>query len=552
MTETNNTDNRMPNSTNNLENGNRKGNILELETDKEREERLRSLWIIYFTMFLISLGFSIVLTGIWPYLDKLDPQAGKEFMGFIVAANPLGQMIFSPIFGWWSNKITSIRMPLLVSMAIFCVSSALYSSLDLFENDFKYWMFIARFFVGVSSANIAVCRSYVSAATTLKERTNGVSMMSLAQVLGFVIGPALQAVVTPLGAEGFLFMNFTINMYTASGWCNVLLGIINFLMFLPCFFKDRRIAAREQMILQGKSTEKETWKSIKPDYATSWTLILSFFVIVFNFVLLETLGSSLTMDQFAWSKSEALYYVGILMSVGAFIACIAFCLIAPLSQRYKESNVLIWGGFFTMVIGRLIFMPYRDEYPRLALDREYMMENGTIGFYSDDDEHILGCPVSTQPWCSTTPVLGFPEFIIGYILSSIGYPIGVTLIQTIFSKILGSRPQGVWMGLFTAGGCVSRIMGPVAVGSIYTRYGTSWTFGITCGMMVLPMIWLYILRHRLDVDSVDVSVEMENLKKDSNGVTKSNGSNGLIKDKSVIINESTTKSEREKFLSEIR
>lgn len=164
-------------------------------------------------------------------------------MGFIVAANPLGQMIFSPLFGWWSNKLKSIRMPLLASMAIFCVSSALYSSLDLLKKDVKYWMFIARFFVGVSSANIAVCRSYVSAATTLKERTGSVSMMSLAQVLGFVIGPALQAAVTPLGTEGFLFMNtFVINMvfcnfssttifinlfsfqYTAAGWCNVLLG----------------------------------------------------------------------------------------------------------------------------------------------------------------------------------------------------------------------------------------------------------------------------------------------------------------------------------------
>lgn len=169
---------------------------------------------------------------------------------------------------------------------MFCISSALYSSLDLLQEDVKYWMFIARFFVGVSSANIAVCRSYVSAATTLKERTNSVSMMSLAQVLGFVIGPALQSAVTPLGTEGFLFMNFTINMYTASGWCNVLLGVINFFLFLPCFFKDRRVAAREQMILQGKASEKETWKSVKPDYLTSTMLIVSFFVLVFNFVLL--------------------------------------------------------------------------------------------------------------------------------------------------------------------------------------------------------------------------------------------------------------------------
>lgn len=35
-------------------------------------------------------------------------------------------------------------------------------------------------------------------------------------------------------------------------------------------------------------TEKETWKAIRPDYLASWTLICAFFVLVFNFVLLET------------------------------------------------------------------------------------------------------------------------------------------------------------------------------------------------------------------------------------------------------------------------
>lgn len=57
------------------------------------------------------------------------------------------------------------------------------------------------------------------------------------------------------------------------------------------------------------------------------------------------------------------------------------------------------------------------------------------------------------------------------------------------------------------------------------------------------MIWLYILRNRLDVEGLDVkSVEMKNL--NGNGV--SNG-NGLIKDKAVIINE--TNGEQENFLN---
>lgn len=43
-----------------------------LETEQEYKERWRSIYIIYFTMFLISLGFSIVVTGVWPYLDKVS------------------------------------------------------------------------------------------------------------------------------------------------------------------------------------------------------------------------------------------------------------------------------------------------------------------------------------------------------------------------------------------------------------------------------------------------------------------------------------------------
>lgn len=72
-------------------------------------------------------------------------------MGYIVGANPLGQMLFSPLFGWWSNRLGSIRLPLLVSLALFIIASGIYSTLEMFESYRKYWMLYARFLVGVSS-----------------------------------------------------------------------------------------------------------------------------------------------------------------------------------------------------------------------------------------------------------------------------------------------------------------------------------------------------------------------------------------------------------------
>lgn len=52
--------------------------------------------------------------------------------------------------------------------------------------------------------------------------------------------------------------------------------------------QEHRIAAREVMIMHGKGSEKETWKGVRPDYFSTWTLIVAFFVLTFNFVLLET------------------------------------------------------------------------------------------------------------------------------------------------------------------------------------------------------------------------------------------------------------------------
>jgi MFS transporter, ceroid-lipofuscinosis neuronal protein 7 len=67
-------------------------------------------------------------------------------------------------------------------------------------------------------------------------------------------------------------------------------------------------------------------------------------------------------------------------------------------------------------------------------------------FFSDmisnyNGTEVVGCPVDDQPWCAFTPVMTIVQFLLGYFLTSIGYPIGITVIQTLFSKILGPRPQ---------------------------------------------------------------------------------------------------------------
>lgn len=43
-----------------------------LETPEEKNRRWNSIYIVQFTMFMSSLSFSIILTAIWPFLDKVS------------------------------------------------------------------------------------------------------------------------------------------------------------------------------------------------------------------------------------------------------------------------------------------------------------------------------------------------------------------------------------------------------------------------------------------------------------------------------------------------
>jgi len=190
------------------------------------------------------------------------------------------------------------------------------------------------------------------------------------------------------------------------------------------------------------------------------------------------------MDMFAWTDDEALWYMGIMMTTAAIVSLVTFVLIGPMCKLLAERYVLIWGGFSLMFLGRVLFVPWGPDPPKLA-----QPFNESLNL-TKDDPLFLGCPSATQPWCGELPALTLTQFIIGFALTSVGYPIGVTLIQTIFSKVLGPRPQGVWMGLLTGSGCLSRVLGPLFVGSIYTRLGTVWTFGITSFMMIISMFWL--------------------------------------------------------------
>ncbi|XP_058458936.1 major facilitator superfamily domain-containing protein 8-like isoform X3 [Malaya genurostris] len=469
-----------------------KERVLGLETATEYRQRWISIRVVYFVGYLMFLAFGIVATGLWPYLKTLEPSVSKVFLAYVFAVTPLGQLIFSPLFGWWTNKLSSMRVPLVLLAAVFTVGSVIYALLGEFPSNRGYILLLSRALVGVGSSAVTICRAYISSATMVSERTKTISYMALAQSLGLMVGPIFQSIFAELGEEGFSFLGwFRVNMYTISGWICAALGLLNIVLVMPWIFQDSPIAVKEAMKTLGTATAKETWKSMQLQYFSITLMIVGFSVLMFVYVAFQTLLSPIALDQFGWTNEESLFYLGILMTAGALISCILFLVLDPLCKRFSEIGVLVYGAMLALFLSQLLMIPVGTK-PITA----YIDVNSTTG-----------CP-PTQEWCQSIPPVTKIQFTISYTLLCIAFSIGTTLSQAVFSKLLGPRPQGTWMALLTCAGSAARIVGPGSV-TAYVIVGTYWTFGASTVLSGIIFLWMWVYRNRLQPSKPDSVEELK-------------------------------------------
>jgi len=347
---------------------------LQLETPAERKTRIRSLYIVHASALVFSLGFSIVLTGILPYLRHLTGMKDDELLqifGWMVAINPVGQMIFSPILGWLSNKLGSIRLVMYCTCCVYIAGNLIYSCLSLLpeENEGKSrWicMLVARCMIGISSANLAPSRSYIAGATFMHERNSQIAILSLCQALGFVIGPAIQAAVTPIGSgSAYEQGTLSLDMYTIPGWISCVVGFVAFVLFLPGIFQERYVSQLEAEHISKKNAggQTEDIMTAKPDLLAVLVCLFGFIIFNINYILLETIGVPLCQQQLGWSEEKSIRILGILMSAGAVLSLICFGLIGPLTKKFDERLVYLLLGILPMLFSRVAHIPMGSGFP---------------------------------------------------------------------------------------------------------------------------------------------------------------------------------------------
>lgn len=150
----------------------------------------RPLLVIFLTIFVNLVGFGIIVPLLPFYAETFG--ASPLVVGLLFAVFSLCQLFAAPVLGDLSDRYG--RRPILIVSLIGTVISfvmlALAQSITM--------LFVARIVDGLSGGNISTARAYVADITEPKDRSRAYGLIGAAFGLGFVLGPALSALLVPI------------------------------------------------------------------------------------------------------------------------------------------------------------------------------------------------------------------------------------------------------------------------------------------------------------------------------------------------------------------
>ena len=158
----------------------------------------RPLLVIFLTIFVNLVGFGIIVPLLPFYAETFG--ASPFVVGLLFAVFSLGQLIAAPILGDLSDRYGR-RPVLILSLAgtvLSFVMMAMAESLTM--------LFVARIIDGLSGGNISTARAYVADITAPEDRARAYGVLGAAFGLGFILGPAISAVLSPISYTAPIWM----------------------------------------------------------------------------------------------------------------------------------------------------------------------------------------------------------------------------------------------------------------------------------------------------------------------------------------------------------
>ncbi|TMS32464.1 hypothetical protein L596_000295 [Steinernema carpocapsae] len=424
----------------------------------------RSIYVAAILGFSCAVQYSLYFTSLWPYLDIIDKSANETFFGLIIASYSLGQIVASPSFGYWSNRIKSIRLPMAVGTLFMTLGNILYLTVELFPNNRRYVMLIARFIVGIGSANVTLVKTYASTSCNPTDRPRALAFVTGGIAFGSTVGPAIQLIFTPLSYPGWVLApGLSLSMYTASAYAACVMNIASILALYTIFTESYAGVVKEQ----AKSEQGSIDFNPLPKFDWLAVLLCNFTRFTQQFITtnLETIGSPFAMQIFAMTKQDTVKYGSIaqgglgLSSLGTYILFLGCDLNRFIDYRVGNICSLCLAVAFHLITYSWPFIPQS-----LKSFNNHDLENAT--------HEVVGCNTDKFTWCTTTSQVNMYMYYVCFaVIMGMSFSSMNITLNTIYGRILGPRRQGTMQGVLQVSGGLARLVGPITISSLYAAYG---------------------------------------------------------------------------------
>jgi DHA1 family multidrug resistance protein-like MFS transporter len=178
----------------------------------EKTGSSKHLVLLFFSIFLVGMGFSIIMPVLPYYAESMGANAFQ--LGMLITVYAICQFIFAPIWGAYSDRIG--RKPvLLIGIMGFAVTFILFGYAT------QLWMlYLIRIAGGMlSCATMPTAMAYVGDSTSLEKRGAAMGMVGAAMGMGMIFGPAIGGVLSGISlAFPFLFAGILALANAASVW----------------------------------------------------------------------------------------------------------------------------------------------------------------------------------------------------------------------------------------------------------------------------------------------------------------------------------------------
>lgn len=433
---------------------------LKMKSEPLTPESKSSLKIVFLTIFLDLVGFSIIFP-LFPSLAKhyllTDPdnfflkaifgsiqtlsnytEGTGVFSGIVLFGGILGalysflQFVAAPMWGSLSDRIG--RKPVLM---VSLIGLALSYVLWFFSGSFTT-LIIARIIGGIMGGNISTATAVVADVTTSKNRSKGMAFIGIAFALGFVIGPAIGGILSLIDLTKIYphLSAYGINPFSAPAAMALFLSVFNIIWVMRKFKESLPESKRGLVKTQRSSNPLKIFSPLP--YKGVNLVNFGNFLFLTAFSGMEFTLTFLAFERLGYTSMQNAY---LFIFIGFILAMVQGGYVRRKAHEVGEKKMAMQ-GLIALIPGLIL-----------------------IGFaYSN--AMLYG----------------------GLFFLAVGSSLIIPCLTTLVTQYTPAEEQGRSVGIFRSLGALARVIGPISAAIIYYKYGSAAPYFVGSVFLLIPIL----------------------------------------------------------------